>query len=66
MKLLKRETMSSRAEELERVIKTLRTGSDDEASALLARLRIGDRVHEIVRDLPPLSSSKASRPPRYA
>jgi hypothetical protein len=66
MKLLKRETMSGRAEEVDRIIKVLRTGSDDEASALLARLRIGDRLDEIVRGLPPLSSTMVSRPPRYA
>jgi hypothetical protein len=66
MKLLKRETMSGRVEEIERLIRALRTGSDDEASALLARLRIGDRLDDIVRELPSLSSTIVSRPPRYA
>jgi hypothetical protein len=67
MKLLKRESMSGRAEEMERVIKALRTGSDDQASAVLARLRIGDRLDDIVKTLPPSTFSPVvSKPPRYA
>jgi hypothetical protein len=67
MKLLKRESMSGRAEEMERVIKALRTGSDDQASAVLARLRIGDRLDDIVKTLPPSTfSTVVSKPPRYA
>jgi hypothetical protein len=67
MKLLKRESMSPRAEEMARVIKALRTGSDDQATAVLARLRIGDRLDDIVKALPPPSiSTVVSKPPRYA
>ncbi|KAL1596936.1 hypothetical protein SLS59_007679 [Nothophoma quercina] len=39
MKLLKRDSMSSRVEEMERVMNVLRSGSDIQASTLLARLR---------------------------
>ncbi|KAF1912013.1 hypothetical protein BDU57DRAFT_542619 [Ampelomyces quisqualis] len=65
MKLLKRESMSGKAEEMERVIRALRTSSDDHASVILARLRIGDRLEDIVKDLPPLSafSPVVSKPP---
>jgi hypothetical protein len=67
MKLLKRESMSGRAEEMGRVIKALRTGSDDQATAVLARLRIGDRLDDIIKALPPPSfSPEVSKPPRYA
>jgi hypothetical protein len=67
MKLLKRESMSGRAEEMERVIRALRTGSDDQASAILARLRIGDSLTDVLNELPSsASSSIVSKPPRYA
>jgi hypothetical protein len=66
MKLLKKETMSGRAEEMDRDTKALRTGSDDQASAILARLRIGDRLDEVARGLPPSFSPVVSHPSRYA
>jgi hypothetical protein len=67
MKLLKREGMSTRVEELERVMNVLRSGSDIEASTLLARLRLGERIDRIARSLPPTTSSMlVSNPPRYA
>ncbi|KAJ8115371.1 hypothetical protein OPT61_g2966 [Boeremia exigua] len=56
MKLLKRESMSNRVEELERVMNVLRSGSDIEASTLLARLRLGERVDHIARTLPSTAS----------
>jgi hypothetical protein len=67
MKLLKRESMSGRAEEMQRVITALRTGSDDQASAILARLRIGDRLNDVLKELPSsVSSPVVSNPSRYA
>ncbi|KAH6629089.1 hypothetical protein C7974DRAFT_180923 [Boeremia exigua] len=64
MKLLKREGMSSRFEEVERVMSVLRSGSDIEASTLLARLRLGERVDNIARSLPPTASMMlVSTPP---
>lgn len=64
MKLLKRESTSGRIEELERVMSALRTGSDIEASTLLARLRLGERVDEIAKSLAPAMATFASNPPR--
>ncbi|KAF2825204.1 hypothetical protein CC86DRAFT_40346 [Ophiobolus disseminans] len=52
MKMLKRDDMSSRAEETERVLRALRTSSDVQAANLLARLRIGERVEDLAKDLP--------------
>lgn len=67
MKLLKREGMSSRVEELERIMNVLRSGSDIEASTLLARLRLGERVDDVARSLPPTTFMiPVSNPSRYA
>lgn len=67
MKLLKRESISTRVEELERVMNGLRSGSDIEASTLLARLRLGERMDIIAKSLPSTSSSMlVSSPPSYA
>lgn len=64
MKLLKRDSASGRAEELERVMNALRSGSDIEASMLLARLRLGERVDDIAKTLAPTTSMLVSNPPR--
>lgn len=67
MKLLKRDSMSSRFEEMERVINVLRSGSDIQASTLLARLRLGERMDDVAKSLPATASSMlVSNPPRYA
>lgn len=67
MKLLKRESMSGRVDELERVLSVLRSGSDIEASTLLARLRLGERVDDVARSLPSNSFMiPVSNPSRYA
>lgn len=66
MKLLKRDSASGRVEELERVMNALRSGSDIEASTLLARLRLGERVDDIAKTLAPITSTLVSNPPRYA
>lgn len=59
--------MSGRVEELERVMNVLRSGSDIEASTLLARLRLGERMDDIAKSLPPTTSSMlVSNPSRYA
>lgn len=51
MKLLKRDGISSRVEELDRVIYALRSGSDFHASTILARLRLGERVEDVAKSL---------------
>ncbi|KAF2624546.1 hypothetical protein BU25DRAFT_398798 [Macroventuria anomochaeta] len=64
MKLLKRDNMSSRVEEMERVMNVLRSGSDIQASTLLARLRLGERMKDVAKNLPPtISSMLVSNPP---
>ncbi|KAH8711893.1 hypothetical protein GQ44DRAFT_730955 [Phaeosphaeriaceae sp. PMI808] len=63
MKLLRRESVINRAEELEHVIRALRTGSDEQASAILARLRIGDQVHEVAKELSPTTLSPMASGP---
>lgn len=59
--------MSSRFAEMERVINALRSGSDVQASFLLARLRLGERVDDVAKTLPATAASMlVSKPPRYA
>jgi uncharacterized membrane-anchored protein len=66
MKLLKRDGLSSKAEEMERVINALRSGSDIQASTLLARLRLGERVEDVAKYVPATTSSiSSSVPSRY-
>lgn len=66
MKLLKRDSMSSRVEEMERIMHALRSESDAQATSILARLRLGERVEDIARSLPPTAtSSNSSLPARY-
>lgn len=52
MKLLKKESLST-AEEMERIIHALRTTPDDQATALLAQLRMGTRLDQILKDVSP-------------
>ncbi|KAH7381335.1 hypothetical protein DE146DRAFT_283260 [Phaeosphaeria sp. MPI-PUGE-AT-0046c] len=63
MKLLKKESLSS-TEEMERIIHALRTTSDDQATAILAKLRIGARLDQILKDIPPsvFSTAMSKRP----
>lgn len=59
--------MSTKVEEMEAVITAMRTGSDYQASAVLARLRLGDELGDIVKELPQiLMSAGTSGHPRYA
>ncbi|KAF2123537.1 hypothetical protein P153DRAFT_380035 [Dothidotthia symphoricarpi CBS 119687] len=55
MKILKRDGMSGRAEDMERIVNALRSGTDMQASTLLARLRLGERVENIATSLPATS-----------
>jgi CHASE3 domain sensor protein len=65
MKLLRRDSISSKVEEMERVLKALRSGSDEQASNILARLRLGERLEEVANGLPPATlPSTQSKPPR--
>lgn len=64
MKLLKRDGMAIKVEELERIISALRSGTDLHASTVLARLRLGERLEDVAKSLPPTTSSQA-RSNRY-
>ena len=67
MKLIKRDGLSSRLEELDRIINALRSGSDEEASNILARLRLGEKVEDVASSLQAVvPSDRASRTSRYA
>lgn len=66
MKLLKRDSISSRVEEMERIMHVLRSGSDTQASTLLARLRLGERMDVVAKTLPQTPSSILVSNPRYA
>ncbi len=59
MKLMKRDGLANRLEELERIVNVLRSGSDHQASNVLARLRLGDRVEDLASSLPVVPASKA-------
>ncbi|KAF2027123.1 hypothetical protein EK21DRAFT_72682 [Setomelanomma holmii] len=63
MKLLRRDSMSSKVEEMERVLKALRSGSDEQASNILARLRLGERLEEVAKGLPSATSTSTRGPP---
>lgn len=45
------ETAQARLYRLEQLIHAMRTGTDDESTTLLARLRLGDTIEEIVLDV---------------
>lgn len=65
MKLLKKESLST-AEEMERIIHALRTTPYDQATALLAQLRMGTRLDQILKDVSPsVFANFASKRPRY-
>lgn len=64
MKLLKKDTLARKVEGLERIIDFLRSRSDNEATTVLARLRLGDRVEDVAMSLPAITSPGASfKPP---
>lgn len=65
MRLLKREGTSGRVIELERIVSSLRSGSDFQASNILARLRLGERVEDVANSLA-AAPLVLSTPPRYA
>jgi hypothetical protein len=65
MKILKRDTLARKVEELERIIDFLRSKSDNEATTVLAKLRLGDRVEDVAKFLPAASPSAGLlKPPK--
>jgi hypothetical protein len=61
MRLVKKDNTSNRFEEMERVMNVLRSGSDTEATNILARLRLGERLEDVAGSLMPSTSFSHSR-----
>jgi hypothetical protein len=60
------ESMSSRTEDMERILNALRSGTDTQSTNVLARLRLGEQVEEVAKTLPPVAHSVGmGAPPRY-
>lgn len=67
MKIMKRDSMTGELEDLKRIVNFLRSGTDDQAAAILARLRLGDTPEDVAKSLSLVPSPAAStQPPRYA
>jgi hypothetical protein len=68
MKMMKRDSVSGELEELKRILTVLRSGTDNEAAAILARLRLGEPPEEVAKTLSAMASSPVAtgQPPRYA
>lgn len=59
--------MTGELEDLKRIVNFLRSGTDDQAAAILARLRLGDTPEDVAKSLSLVPSPAAStQPPRYA
>ena len=59
--------MSGELEDLKRILTSLRSGTDDQAAAVLARLRLGESPEDVAKSLPTTASSAVSgQLPRYA
>jgi len=67
MKIMKRDSITGELDDLKRIITSLRSGTDDQAAAVLARLRLGESPEDVAKSLPMTVSPGASgQPPRYA
>jgi len=67
MKIMKRDSMTGELDDLKRIVTSLRSGTDDQAAAVLARLRLGEAPEEVAKTLPmTVSPAISGQPPRYA
>jgi hypothetical protein len=67
MKIMKRDSMTGELDDLKRIVTSLRSGTDDQAAAVLARLRLGEAPEDVAKTLPMTASPAIpSQPPRYA
>jgi hypothetical protein len=67
IKVMKRDSTTSELEDLKRIVTLLRSGTDDRAAAVLARLRLGELPEDVAKTLPMAASPAISgQPPRYA
>jgi hypothetical protein len=59
--------MAGELDDLKRIVTSLRGGTDNQAAAVLARLRLGESPEDVAKSLPATASTVAPfRPPRYA
>ncbi|KAL6154243.1 hypothetical protein ACJBU6_07518 [Exserohilum turcicum] len=63
MKIMKRDSITGELEDLKRIVTSLRSGTDDQAAAILARLRLGDAPEDVAKSLSMTSSPAASTQP---
>ena len=68
MKIMKRDSITGELDDLKRIVTSLRSGTDDQAAAILARLRLGEPPEDVAKSLSLVSSPApaAAQPPRYA
>ncbi|CAN9100212.1 unnamed protein product [Alternaria alternata] len=63
MKIMKRDSMTGELDDLKRIVTSLRSGTDDQAAAVLARLRLGEAPEDVAKTLPMTASPAASGHP---
>jgi len=64
MKIMKRDSMTGELDDLKRIVTSLRSGTDDQAAAVLARLRLGEAPEEVAKTLPmTVSPAISGQPP---
>ncbi|KAL1801189.1 hypothetical protein ACET3X_001531 [Alternaria dauci] len=56
MKIMKRDSMTGELDDLKRIVISLRSGTDDQAAAVLARLRLGEAPEDVAKTLPMTAS----------
>ncbi|EDU49748.1 DUF3425 multi-domain protein [Pyrenophora tritici-repentis] len=63
MKIMKRDSITGELDDLKRIITSLRSGTDDHAAAVLARLRLGESPEDVAKSLPMTASPATSGQP---
>jgi hypothetical protein len=68
MKIMKRDSMAPELDDLRRIVTSLRSGTDNQAATVLARLRLGESPEDVARSLPATAASPtiSFQPPGYA
>jgi hypothetical protein len=65
---MERDSVNGELEDLRRIVTLLRLGTDDQAAAVLARLRLGELPENVAQTLPTIAASRvvSGQPHRYA
>ncbi|RMZ68318.1 bZIP transcription factor [Pyrenophora seminiperda CCB06] len=63
MKIMKRDSITGELDDLKRIVTSLRSGTDDHATAVLARLRLGESPEDVAKSLPMLAPLNTSGQP---